>query len=97
MYSRKGNLFYKTFKRVALENENHFRRAMVYIHTNPVKHGLIEDFREFEWSSFKEYLSPARSIIPKEEVYKIFGNRQAFLAAHEVHQSFMRAVDPWLF
>ena len=96
MYGRRGNLFYKTFKRVEIENEDQFRKAMVYIHTNPVKHGMVEDFRDFEWSSWNEYMSPARTIIPKEEAYKIFGNRQAFLTAHEVRLSFIREADAWL-
>lgn len=96
MYGRRGNLFYKTFKRVFIESEYQFRKTMVYIHANPAKHGLIEDFRGFEWSSWNEYMSPARTIIPKEETYRIFGNRQAFLTAHDVQQAFIREADAWL-
>ncbi len=96
MYKRKGNLFYSSCKRVDIESEEHFRKSMVYIHTNPVKHGLIEDFRQYEWSSWNQYMSQGRTIIPKEETYKIFGNRQGFLMAHEVQQLFISEQDWWM-
>jgi len=81
-----GNLFYKNFKRVEIENDNQFRNTMTYIHTNPVKHGLIEDFTEYEWSSWHEFTKKKFSAINREEVYEIFGNKQAFLNAHQLHQ-----------
>lgn len=96
MYKRKGNLFYTSCKRVHITSEEHFRKSMVYIHTNPVKHGLIEDFRQYEWSSWKQYMSQGRTIIPKEETYKIFGNRQGFLMAHDVQQLFISEQDWWM-
>jgi len=36
-YRRKGNLFYKPFKRVSVNKESHFTQAKIYIHYNPVK------------------------------------------------------------
>lgn len=96
MYKRKGNLFYSSCKRVHIDTEDQFRKSMVYIHTNPTKHGLIEDFRQYEWSSWSHYISQARTIIPKEDTYKIFGNRQAFLIAHEVQQLFINEKDLWM-
>ncbi len=95
-YKRKGNLFYTPFKREIIENEMHFRSAVVYIHTNPVKHGLVEDFRDFEWSSWKNYEAAKRTTIMKNETYEIFGGRQAFLAAHEIKESLLLRDGFWL-
>lgn len=31
-------------------------RHMDYIHFNPVKHGLVQNVRDWEWSSFHQYV-----------------------------------------
>ena len=86
---RKGNLFYKSFKRVAILNDQQFRKTMLYIHTNPLKHGIIGNFRNHDWSSWKEY---ADGILPKDhklKTYEIFGNKQSFLMAHETYEELL--------
>ncbi len=92
-FRRQGNLFYKRFRCVEIEDYNQFRNTMVYIHTNPVKHGLIADFTEYQWSSWHEFNHRGPSIIDRAEVYKIFGNKTAFLTAHQVHQEHL--LEKW--
>ncbi len=88
-YRLKGNLFYREFKRVFIEDEHQFKNTMLYIHTNPVKHGITEDFRDYKWSSWSEYEVRKYSKINREVVYGIFGNKTGFLSAHIQHQEFL--------
>jgi len=39
-----------------IRDNNHFLRAMNYIHINPVKHGLVESPYDWVWSSLHLYL-----------------------------------------
>ena len=39
----------------AIRNEEQYRQAIEYVHQNPVKAGLVEDFEEYEYSSARAY------------------------------------------
>ena len=82
VHNRKGNLFYKPFKRVAVEKESYFTSAIVYIHANPVKHQLTDDFTAYNWSSWKSYVSDAPSLLLRQEVFNWFGDKEQFIKAH---------------
>lgn len=87
--NRQGNLFYKNFKRIEIENDEQYRNTMVYIHTNPVKHGIVDDFSTYKWSSWGEYTKKRHSTINREFVYEIFGSKKQFIEAHYTHQDYL--------
>ncbi|MBG0787654.1 MAG: transposase [Anaerolineaceae bacterium] len=39
-----------------IRDKNDLDRHMDYIHYNPVKHGLVQNVRDWEWSSFHRYV-----------------------------------------
>ena len=39
-----------------IRNENHFYRALNYVHYNPVKHGYVRSVYDWPWSSVHNYL-----------------------------------------
>jgi putative transposase len=39
-----------------IRNEDHFYRALNYIHFNPVKHGYVDSVYDWPWSSVHHYL-----------------------------------------
>ncbi|OSZ77670.1 hypothetical protein CAP36_14995 [Chitinophagaceae bacterium IBVUCB2] len=82
-FQRKGNLFYKPFKRIVVNKETQFTQAIVYIHANPVKHGLTKDFTNYEWSSWRSYMSDAPTLLLRKEIFDFFGNREQFIKAHK--------------
>ncbi len=84
---RNGSLFSRRFRRTDIADDEHFKKVMLYIHTNPVKHGITRDFREYDWISYHDYIENALPQNIITEVYEKFGNKQAFIAAHEVQQS----------
>ena len=45
-YNRTGSLFEGRFKRKPVTDDRYFQALVIYIHQNPEKHGLIDDFRD---------------------------------------------------
>src|SRR6187401_3296816 len=45
-YNRTGSLFEERFKRKSISTNNYFKEMVYYIHSNPQKHGFIDDFRK---------------------------------------------------
>ena len=41
-YERSGNLFYRPFRRVAVDDDSHLQWLIYYIHHNPRKHKVME-------------------------------------------------------
>jgi putative transposase len=48
-YERVGHLFQNRFKSHAIESEEHFERALAYVHENPAAAGLCEDGTAWPW------------------------------------------------
>ena len=82
-WKRKGNLFQRPFKRVLVKDENHLVRLIFYIHANPKKHGLMADFRNYDWSSYRAMLSDSPTKLERQAVLDWFGGKAAFEAYHQ--------------
>ena len=82
MHNRKGNLFYKPFKRVLVEKESHFTQAIIYIHANPLKHHIVKDFTSYKWSSWKTLLSDSPTHLLRKEVIEWFGSKKLLIKTH---------------
>lgn len=80
---RTGTLFERPFHRKPVDNHAYLLNLITYIHLNSQKHGLIDDFRNWKWSSYSAYCSDRPSHIQREEVIAWFGGRRSFFAAHE--------------
>ena len=50
MYERTGPLFESPFKRIAVTHTSYLSALVTYIHQNPQKHGLIDDYRDYPYS-----------------------------------------------
>lgn len=81
-YSRCGNLFHRPFKRVEVAKDSHFTNAVIYIHTNAVKHNLATDFTTYPWSSWNTLMSDAPCTLLKNELINWFGSKEQMIAAH---------------
>ena len=80
--NRNGSLFLNNFKRILVDDESYLKRLIFYIHYNPEKHEIIEDFRDYQFSSYRAYLSNKPSKISREEVLEYFGNINEFISFH---------------
>lgn len=82
-YNRNGNLFLRCFRRIKIDNEDYLKRLVYYIHNNPSKHNIAEDFRIFEFSSYRALLSDSPTCICNNTVFSLFGSKDNFIEYHE--------------
>lgn len=75
-------LFETPFGRKIVDNERYLLALVTYIHRNPQKHGLIPDFREWEWSSYAAILSNHPTKVQRDTVLAWTGGRAQFAEIH---------------
>lgn len=85
-YSRSGSLFEKNLKRKKIESEDYFKKLIFYIHNNAEHHGIVKDFKDYQWSSYKSILSSGNSRICREEVIELFDGIENFKSYHHRKQ-----------
>lgn len=78
-HKRKGNLFYRTFRRVKINNEEHFTKACVYIHANAQKHKIVDNFSKYKWTSYHSILSNLPTLLERKYVIDLFGGKERFI------------------
>lgn len=83
-YNQKGHLFDSPFKRIAILDDMHFTKTIIYIHANPQKHKIVSDFKLYKWSSYGLIEKNVKGLINTESVIKWFGNWAAFEKAHQL-------------
>ena len=81
-YQRTGSLFEKPFHRKVVTSEAYLTQLVLYIHFNPQKHGLIDDFRLWPFSTYEVMLFDQPTRICREEVLGWFGGLRSFEDAH---------------
>ena len=81
-YRRTGSLFEKPFRCKRVDRDRHFTNPVVYIHRNPQKHGLVDDFHDWQYSSYRAILSDKVSHIRRLDAFCWFDGRASFEAAH---------------
>ncbi len=95
-YGRTGALFQRPFGRLDVKTDRYFRSLAIYIHQNPQKHGFVEDFRHWPYSSYPTVLSLQKTLLQRDDVLTWFANRSGFLTAHEqvIGQHLVRDLVP---
>lgn len=94
LYGRTGSLFEHPFHRVVVETDAHFQSLVVYIHRNPQKHGFVDDFRAWLYSSYHALESQQPTRLQREIVLEWFGGPEPFLAFHacDVEEDAIRSI-----
>jgi REP element-mobilizing transposase RayT len=82
-YDRTGALFQKRFGRVLVDSDRYFLTLIHYIHFNPQKHGFVEDFRTYPYSSYSACLSTQPTRLKRQEVLNRFGDASQFANFHQ--------------
>ncbi|MEO6232478.1 MAG: hypothetical protein ABJB11_16500 [Ferruginibacter sp.] len=80
--NRKGNLFYKPFKRISIEKDTQFTMTIIYIHANAAKHGIVKDFALYKWSSWQTIISSKSTSLLRDEVIEWFGSLAECIKMH---------------
>ncbi len=92
-HQRRGNLFYKPFKRVLIENDSQFTMTIIYIHANAMKHRLVKDFTTYQWSSWHTLLSNQPTQLAKQELLDWFGSLDTCIKVHQELSDYYYACD----
>lgn len=79
---RTGSLFQKPFKRLERNSVKQLANLVHYIHINPQRHKITDDFRQYPWSSYERILIDRPSKLKKEEVLAWFKNKDNYLDYH---------------
>ena len=82
-YQRSGALFERPFRQIEVNTPTYVKRLIAYIHQNPQKHGFVDDFRTWPYSSYKVILNPDQiSPVKPPLTLELFGGRESFLVDH---------------
>ena len=81
-YNRTGSLFENRYGRILIDSEEHLSHLISYIHYNPQKHGLINDFRKWPYSSYAAIRYQKSSRLEAQKVMDLFGNSNDFDQSH---------------
>ena len=81
-YGRTGSLFQHPFGRVPVKNSRQFYQVVNYIHRNPQKHKIVNDFKNWKYSFHAALLSNGPTYIKRESVLDWFGTRSDFIYLH---------------
>ncbi len=82
-YGRTGSLLEHPFGRIPVTTDAYFYNLITYIHRNPQKHGIVEDFRDWPYSSYEAILHDKPTRVGKTAVLAWYGGLAQFREAHE--------------
>ncbi|GMQ30396.1 transposase [Algoriphagus confluentis] len=87
LYDRHGALFQRKFKRKRVGQESYLSQAIIYIHKNPQKHGIVKDYKNWKFSSLNALISRKPTNIERDFVLDWFAGLQHFKKVHELEQA----------
>ena len=83
-HGRTGSLFQNPFGRVPVTSDAYFAQLITYIHQNPQKHGFVDDFRIWPYSSYHTLISTKPTRLERIEVLAWFNSMAEFRASHRL-------------
>lgn len=83
MQKRTGGLFTKNYQRIEIKDEFYLTHLINYIHKNPVKHGIQNDFENYPYSSFRVIISESVTNLNRNDVLAWFGGKNEFIMYHQ--------------
>ncbi len=95
-YKRTGHLFQDRYKSEPIETDAYLLAAIRYIHRNPIKAGLVNDMRDYRWSSYNSYLdinTEYSRIIKIDRILEMFSEHSVNIAQKLFIQFSEQATD----
>ena len=90
---RSGALFERPFERIPVTNEKYLMQLVVYIHQNPQKHKFVEDFRDWNYSSYYDLIGNTPTRLQRDKMMELFGSREDFIRIHQEIQPLVEFDD----
>ena len=82
-YKRTGSLFEHPFGRVEVTSDAYLIWLVMYIHQNPQKHGFVDDFRTWPYSSYQTFFSTKPTRLKRGDVLAWFDGVDCFETSHQ--------------
>jgi len=86
---RHGALFERPFRRKHINSEDYLKKLVLYIHTNPVHHKIVENSIEYPWTSYLSIISLKKTKVKRNEVLGWFDTKANFIFAHQQKTTFL--------
>lgn len=94
-YKRTGSLFEHGFRRKRIENSEHFKTLIRYIHHNPVYHGICDHPVDYSWCSYLSCISEKPTRLNRKVVMDWFDDMDSFKQMHEQKVE-VKKMETWL-
>jgi putative transposase len=94
MYKRTGALIESPFRRKEVYDDQYFSEMVYYIHANPSKHRICNNFTKYQYSSYNAYIFDGESFLKKEAILNWFGSKEEFINYHLVGTSGRKVLIP---
>lgn len=87
-YGRSGSLIGNRYKSEPIEDDRYYLSLIRYIHQNPVKAGMVCDIKEYEWSSYNDYIKSSGKLTDIEFALNMLSSnrRKAIINFKELHK-----------
>ena len=95
-HKRDGSLFLDQFKAVRVVSEQQLLHLSRYIHLNPYSSYVVKNFSElknYQWSSFPEYLGEKNGFCATEVVLSFFPSREKYKNFVLNHADYQRGLE----
>ena len=81
-YRRLGPLFKRPFGRKEVDSIGYYKTLVVYIHRNAQHHGLVDDFREWPFTSYHLFFTEKPTRLKRETALAWFSDLDSFITGH---------------
>lgn len=84
-YNRMGSLFMKNFKREPILDKEYFLNAIIYTHRNPVHHGFMPHYSDWDYSSYNDIFANNSQLVEVDKLLHLFGGIEQLESIHQQH------------
>ena len=71
-YEHSGTLFESQYKVITVHTESYILNVCRYIHANPVKHGIVNDLREWPYSNYLEWIGERTGTLVDRDFIRLY-------------------------
>jgi REP element-mobilizing transposase RayT len=71
-YKKVGHLFQGRYKSFLCDKDSYLLALVRYIHSNPVRAGVVKHLEQYQWSSHGYYIQVKEGLVETEQVLRLF-------------------------